>query len=328
MRCVALLVVPPVTDLDVAICHGLLRVAQHFAAVPPEILVLTGTGAPVACSNGRMVTPTHDDPAAIAAPDVVLILSNLRSPRSALRRFRPWLAQVARQGALIGGADYGVQIMAVCGLLDGHVATTHWDIAEAMREEFPRTRFVETLYIRDRSRITCAGHLALVDMMMEVIGEICGDAVRRMVAVEMLAPARRDAETPQRIGAITDVHAGRDPRFLAAVALMQAHIETPLRLPAIAAQSGLSARQLHTVFLRESGQAPRDYYLELRLDRGRTLLRFSALGIQEVSLACGFASATAFARAFRARAGMSARRFRARYANRLAPALARGRRAE
>ena len=325
MARVALLIVPPVTDLDVAVCHGLLRIAGQFADVPPEIVVLTPTGAPVACLNGRPVAPTHADTASAGLPDVLLILSNLRAPPSSWRRLRPWITKVARHGALIGAADCGVQIMAACGLLDGHVATTHWDVAEAMREEFPQTHFVETLFMRDRNRITCAGHLAWVDLVLEVIEGLCGKAVRRMVSVELLAPPQRDAATPQRVGAATEVHAARDARFLAAVALMQGHIEAPLALPAIAARTGLSARQLHSVFHRAAGQAPRDYYLELRLDRARTLLRFSELSIHEVSLACGFASGTAFARAFGLRAGMSARQYRALYRNRLAPALGRGR---
>ncbi len=319
---IALLVVPPVTDLDFALCHGLLRVAGQFAAAPPELVVLTATGLPVACSNGREITPTHAEATAAGLPDVLLILSNLRAPRAAWQRLRPWIAKVARHGALIGGADYGVQIMAACGLLDGHVATTHWDIAEALREEFPRTRFVETLLMRDRRRLTCAGHLAWTELVLEVIGELCGEEVRRHVALEMLAPPPRAAATPQRIGAAGEVRAARDARFLRAVALMQARIEEPVPIPAIAARADLSARQLHAVFLREAGQAPHDYYLDLRLDRGRTLLRFSSLSVAEVSLACGFASATAFARSFRGRAGMSARKYRQLYANRLAPVLA------
>nr|WP_314073200.1 helix-turn-helix domain-containing protein [uncultured Roseococcus sp.] len=321
MARIALLVIPPVTDLDFALCHGLLRVAGLFATAPPEIVVLTATGGPVPCINGRMVEPTQAE-APAGLPDVLLILSNLRSPRASWQRVRPWIAKVARHGALIGGADYGTQIMAACGLLDGHVATTHWDIGEAMREEFPRIRFVETLRVRDRQRLTCAGHLAWTEVVLEVIGELCGEDVRRLVALEMLAPPPREAATPQRVGAATEVRAARDPRFLRAVALMEERIENPLPVAAIAAQAGLSARQLHAVFLREAGRAPRDLYLDLRLDRGRTLLRFSPLSVVEVSLACGFASATAFARTFRGRAGMSARKYRALYANRLAPVLA------
>lgn len=320
---VTLLIVPPVTDMDVAICLGLLRVAGQFAPRPPDIAVLTPTGAPVACSNGRLVAPTHADPTAAPLPEVLLILSNLRAPPRSWQRLRPWIAKVARQGALIGSADYGVQIMATCGLLHDHAATTHWDVAEALREEFPRTRFVETLVMRDRNRITCAGHFAWTELLLEIIRDFCGEEVRRLVAIEMLVPPLRDAATPQRVGSTNEVRPSRDRRFLDATTLMLAHIEHPEPVPAIAARVGLSTRQLHVVFLAEAGRAPRDYYLDLRLDRSRTLLRFSPLSIGEVSIACGFNSATAFARAFRMRAGMSARQYRAAYANRLGPVLTR-----
>lgn len=313
------------TDLDVAICLGLLRAATQLGGEAIETTVLTADGAPAACSNGRIVVPACAAPPPGYIPDALLILSNLRAPRRSWQRLRPWIGRVARSGAVVAGADYGVQVMAACGLLDGHVATTHWDIAEAMREEFPRVRFIETLHARDRNRITCAGHLAWTDVVLELIGALCGEAVRRLVAVEMQAPPWRGPDTPQRIGAHGEVRAARDGRFLRAVRLMEESIDAPLALPDLAARVGLSLRQLRTVFLRETAQAPYDYYLDLRLDRGRTLLRFSRMAIGEVALACGFASASVFTRAFRARAGMPPRRYRALYANRLAPALVRPR---
>jgi AraC family carnitine catabolism transcriptional activator len=41
------------------------------------------------------------------------------------------------------------------------------------------------------------------------------------------------------------------------------------------------------------------FYLRLRLERARHLLRQSSMGVIEVGLACGFASASAFSRAYR-----------------------------
>ena len=46
----------------------------------------------------------------------------------------PWLRKWHARGAYIAGICTGVALLAECGLLDGREATTHWGVAEFLRE--------------------------------------------------------------------------------------------------------------------------------------------------------------------------------------------------
>ena len=53
------------------------------------------------------------------------------------------------------------------------------------------------------------------------------------------------------------------------------------------------------LFRRALKVSPSAYYLRLRLERARTLLRYSHLGIAEIAAASGFADAPSFSHAFK-----------------------------
>jgi transcriptional regulator GlxA family with amidase domain len=64
-------------------------------------------------------------------------------------------------------------------------------------------------------------------------------------------------------------------------------------------------RTLQARFRRQLGQSPHAYYLDLRLSAAKRMLEQSAASVAEVATAHGFGSASALARAFRQRFGVS-----------------------
>ena len=51
----------------------------------------------------------------------------------------PWLSKWHSRGAYIAGICTGVAFLAECGLLDGRQATTHWGVADILRERYPES---------------------------------------------------------------------------------------------------------------------------------------------------------------------------------------------
>ncbi len=92
-----------------------------------------------------------------------------------------------------------------------------------------------------------------------------------------------------------------------AVALMEANLQEPLPTDEIARLVGVSRRQLERLFKQHLDDMPSRYYVELRLVRARRLLRHSGQSILQIALACGFASASHFSNAYRARFGHTPR---------------------
>jgi AraC family transcriptional regulator, glycine betaine-responsive activator len=100
------------------------------------------------------------------------------------------------------------------------------------------------------------------------------------------------------------------PRLTAAVALMEANLEEPLDVEELARLVGVSRRHLERLFHDHLGTTLTRYYLRLRLEQGRRLLRQSERPITEIALACGFVSVSHFSTRYRELFGYPPRRER------------------
>jgi transcriptional regulator GlxA family with amidase domain len=96
----------------------------------------------------------------------------------------------------------------------------------------------------------------------------------------------------------TDLH---NKKLVRVIGEMERQCEQPLPNEALADQAGISVRQLERLFRHHLATTPSAFYLGLRLDKARQLLRQSDLSVLEVSLACGFDSASYFSRCYRRR---------------------------
>ena len=67
------------------------------------------------------------------------------------------------------------------------------------------------------------------------------------------------------------------------------------------------------MFRQSFGLPPHQYLLARRLARARDLLRNSALGLGDIALACGFASASHFANRFKQTVGATPGEYRAAF---------------
>ena len=89
------------------------------------------------------------------------------------------------------------------------------------------------------------------------------------------------------------------PKLAEAAQLMEANIEEPIELKELATLAGISRRQLERLFLKHTGCTPSRYYLRVRLNRARRLLKQTSCSIVEIASMCGFVSATHFSRCYR-----------------------------
>ena len=86
---------------------------------------------------------------------------------------------------------------------------------------------------------------------------------------------------------------------------MSEHLEEPLSALEIARRVGLSLRQVERLFLRHLSCTPGRYYMTVRLERARELLRHTNAPILDVALSTGFTSHSYFAQSYRNHFGCS-----------------------
>jgi AraC family transcriptional regulator len=101
-------------------------------------------------------------------------------------------------------------------------------------------------------------------------------------------------------------------RFNKVLDYIQANLSEPLGLETLAAVACFSPYHFHRLFHAWVGETTHDFILRLRLERAAVHLVYDRQkSITEIALDCGFASSSAFARAFKSFHGISASEWRA-----------------
>jgi len=260
--------------------------------------VLSLTGEPVAASNGLALLETR--PATEAGPlDILFVCGGIEVAEACDKATLAYLRRAARAGTGMGALCTGSYALARAGLLDGYRCAIHWENIAAVREAFPAVRFTNELFVIDRERYTASGGTAPLDLMLNLIAARLGRELSLAISEEFILERIRRPEDRQRIPLLARVGAGQG-KIIEAAKLMEATLEAPLALAAVAKRVGLSRRQLERLFKQHLSRRPGLFYRELRLERARQLLLQTDLSITKVTLSCGFQSPPYFSRCYKA----------------------------
>jgi transcriptional regulator GlxA family with amidase domain len=253
--------------------------------------------SPVRASNG--IDVAVGGAIGDAALDLLLVCAGTPDAGARDKPLAQWLRGVVRSGASIGGISLGAYALAHAGLLDGRRCALHWENLAAFGEQFPRVRTTTDIFVIDGSRYTCSGGTAGLDMMLQLITDRNGRALANDVSEQFIHPRIRGTQDRQRM-AIQARLGVANQKLIAAIGLMESTADEPRDVQQIAADVGLSPRQLERLFAKYLQASPSRHYLEMRLERARELLLQTGKPILDVAVACGFASASHFSRCYRA----------------------------
>lgn len=213
-----------------------------------------------------------------------------------------WLRNLARRGVVLAGVSGGAVVLARAGLLKGRSVAVHWEYAEALAEIMPDLYQERILYVMDNDRMTCAGGVAPMDMMHQIIAQQHGAQFARSVSDWFLHTHVRASQGPQRAG-LAERYGTKNATIVSAIELMEVNLSEPISLKGLAAAVGVGARQLNRLFSTHLGFTTMELYRRLRLDKAKTLLEQTTLPVTEIGLATGFAGSAHFSRCFRERFG-------------------------
>ncbi|MEP1354435.1 MAG: GlxA family transcriptional regulator [Tateyamaria sp.] len=261
------------------------------------------TGAPVPAYNG--VTCAVDD----ALPpldrhETLVVCAGDDAAIGSTRIVLNWLRRETRKGMDFGALSSGTYTLALAGLLRGKRVTTHWQYYDALVELLPDVIIENSLYSIDGRVFTTAGGAASMDMMLARIKGDYGVDLATWVADQMVYTDPRGATHGQRLShrARPDLAHGK---LGMALQIMENNLEDPLRPEEIAALVSISTRQLERLFAKHLNMPPKRYYLKLRLEKARGLLRQTSLSVTDICVACGFRSLSHFSKSYRATFGLS-----------------------
>ena len=263
--------------------------------------IATEEQRPIACSAGIEIVPTVDL-VEVSREDTVLVCGGIDVQSATSKRMLNWLRREARHGPIIGGLCTAGWTLAKAGLLDGKRATIHWENHDSFAEEFEEVELSKSVFVIDGNRITTAGGTASIDLMLKLIANDHGEDLANAVADQLIYSSIRTDQDNQRLSIPTRIGV-RHPKLSQVIHMMEANIEEPISPSGLAADVGMSTRQLERLFRRYLNRSPKRYYMELRLQKARNLLMQTDMSVINVALACGFTSPSHFSKCYRSHYG-------------------------
>ncbi len=250
-------------------------------------------------TSSELSVPVDSGIAGTAEFDALYVLASFDVKRLTRdRNLKAWLRRVARHGATVAAIETACEVVAAAGLLDGLKVAVHWDNLQGFAESHPQCRAVAELYTSSPGRLTCAGHSAILDMMLHGIAVDHGPNLAGEIAAHMMLPHGRKGEESQPAPWIK-ARKTAEPTLERALALMEKTIEEPIPCSAIARRVGVTPRRLQRLFARALQTTPVRHYQRLRLSRAHALLQQTDLSVTEIAVSAGFNSLEHFCRLYR-----------------------------
>ena len=295
---VAFLLLPQFSMLSFTTAVEPMRAANRLAERDLYAWRLYAANAdPVSASNGLTLLP---DAALVAEQwaDLLFVCGGLDVQQYCDEESLRWLNRQAARGIPLGGIAAGPYVLAQAGLLRGYRCTIHWENMPGFAETFPDIETTDNVYEIDRTRFTCSGGTAALDMMCYLISLEHGRELADAVSMQFIHDRIRTPGDQQR-----KVHElqlmRKSPKLASAIRVMAANVEHPLSASEVAARVGVSVRHLERLFRKHERRSPQRYYLSLRLQHARRLLWQTSMSVMSVALATGFSSQSHFTKCYR-----------------------------
>ncbi|MCX5144384.1 MULTISPECIES: GlxA family transcriptional regulator [unclassified Streptomyces] len=295
-RSVLVVLFDGIQSLDVTGPMEVFAGASRFPEVSYELRTASLDGAPVRTSSGLTLVP--DGTLADAGRPHTLLVpggQGTRAPDSALV---DWLRTHGPDPERLVSVCSGALLLAAAGQLDGHRATTHWNVCDHLARSYPAVEVdPEPIFVRDGRIATSAGVTAGIDLALALVEEDHGRDVALTVARHLVVFLRRPGNQAQFSAQLTAQTARREP-LRAVQHWITEHPGEDLSVDALAARARLSPRHFARAFQTETGMTPGRYVDRVRLEQARRLLEDTTDGVAGIARACGYGTPEAMRRAF------------------------------
>ncbi len=214
------------------------------------------------------------------------------------------LVKAHARATQIVGLCFGTHVLASAGLLDGRLATTHWELADEMARRFPKVRMrADVLYVEDENLLTSAGTAASLDACLHVLRQRLGVTAANRTARRLVVAPHREGGQAQFIEQPVP-KAASDTRLARLLDWIRERLDEPHTLDSLAKQARMSRRSFTRHFRALTGTTVSAWLLTERLARAQALLESSDLPIEAIAQAAGFGSVSVLRKHFRAAFGV------------------------
>ncbi|MET0309245.1 MAG: DJ-1/PfpI family protein [Sphingomonas sp.] len=292
--------------------------AEANAFVPEgdryETVIVARDRTPLRASNAMQLVPDQSFEEASGAFDLVLVAGGPDLPYvDPDPDMMAWLRSIPARTAVYGSICTGAFALGHAGLLANRRVTTHWQIAARLAAQFPAAQVEpDLIYLWDGPLITSAGVTAGIDLALALVRERHGAATAVAVAKRLVVLAQRQGGQSQ-FSPYLSVPADPESPVARLQTYVMGNIGQRHTLQSLAAEIGMSPRNLARQFVRETGITPHEFVERARVDAARMLLEGTLLPLKGVAYDCGFKTADRMRLVFVDRLGITPAQYRASF---------------
>lgn len=263
------------------------------------------------CVGALGITP-HVNLLDITDTDLILVPTVNLHDQPVDPRIVQWLRERHEAGSAIAGICAGVAYLAEAGLLDRRVATTHWAIADQMRQRFPDVQWHPERFVTEDSGIFCSGGVyAAMDLSLFLVEKYAGREVALQCAKSLLLAMPRRHQSSYSVPLLTRPHA--DAEIRDTEDYLRENFGKPLTADMLAARVHVSPRSFLRRFKAATGQLPGAYLQALRISAAKELLESGAASIQRVGMQAGYQDVAHFRQIFKRHTGLTPGEYREQF---------------
>lgn len=212
------------------------------------------------------------------------------------------LARHVEGGGRVAAGCASVFLLVGAGLLAGRRATTTWWLASYLQSLEPEcTVQSERMVCADRGVTTAGAAFAQTDLMLHLLRESHGRDLTTAVSRSLLLDARQ-AQAPY---VVPEVLADCNELVAQFIEAVERDLATAVRLPAIAAELGISERTLARRVKNATGLTPLELATMVRARHACHLLSTTTMTVDQVAMAVGYRDPTALRKMIRRTLGAS-----------------------
>ena len=266
-----------------------------------EVLVVTPTAdRKVIAATGVEIHCPYSAMDIIEPIDTLIICGNdfRETSVNAFTDFYKWLSAInttntRRIASVCGGAF----VLAKAGLLDGKHATTHWDLSEKFKKNYPSVHVnANHFFTNDGNIYTSAGVSSGIDLSLAMVEEDFGKDIAIRVARKLVFYLSRPGFQAQ-FGNLLPVYESENIAKKIQPWLNE-HLHEPLDVSRIADHLNMSTRNFTRVFHKETGIPPAKFVEKQRVEAARKYLEDTDIPLERIAERCGLGSLVSMRRTF------------------------------
>lgn len=212
-------------------------------------------------------------------------------PFKAERAFFNWLKECSDNRITVGSICNGAFALGHAGLLNNTECTTHWRRVNELQMQFPQAKVLtDILYVKSNNVYTSAGISAGIDLALAILEDFKGALFTHKVARGLVVYHRRSGK--HKLQSIyLDYRNHINPQIHEVQDILIDNLSKENSIESLAAQVGMSPRNLSRVFKEKTGTTVLEYLTLLRKEYAQTMLNNPEYTIEYIASKCGFKTA-------------------------------------